>query len=149
MSVITTVQEIAQDDLKCSFFIGTLSELNVDIEQSTVDLNEWIFGFVPPPNVTDRIEMGLIKTKYPFTAYIVKRLPNPTTEYRTQDIQPTIDIALEKARKFVHLFNESDLIEEPTTEVRYPTIYGQFDLHLFGVGIDCEFLVEEGKTGCE
>jgi hypothetical protein len=147
-TAISTIQQIATE-LGCEFFQGTLNELNQDIENKVVNESGWYFGYVSPPQVTDRLTGGVIDTTLPFTAYIVKRVSAGTSEYRTQTVQPVIDAALKKARSFFHKFNETDLIEDPTNEVRYPTIYGQFDFHLFGVGIDCEFVISEGLTGCE
>jgi hypothetical protein len=71
-------------------------------------------------------------------------------------MQPTYEAALKLARKFVHRFAELEPIWQNPTKVTYPIIdshqlsqqYG-LDLHLFGVGIQCEFVISEGLTGCE
>lgn len=150
MKVIDLSKSIAES-MDCVFYQGTLNELNIDLDQGLIDVNQWIFGFVSPPNLEDETgEAGDITTTYPYTAYIVKRLPNPTNEYRTKDVQPTVDEALLKARYFTHKFIEDDnVVIDKSVKVKYPAIYGQFDLHLFGVGIDADFLVNEGLTGCE
>lgn len=149
MKVIDLSKSIAES-MDMEFYQGTLNELNIDLDEGLID-KQWIFGFVSPPSVEDETgEAGDITTTYPYTAYIVKRLPNPTNEYRTKDVQPTVDEALLKARYFTHKFIENDdVVIDKSVKVKYPAIYGQFDLHLFGVGIDADFLVNEGLTGCE
>lgn len=149
MTAIDEFRRIAEEEIGCQFFQGTLNELNQDIENNLISKEKWVFGYVSPPTLTDNLTDGVIETTLPFTAYIVKQYVNDSNEYRTETMQPIIDEALEKAREFLHKMNESDLIQTPTDEVKYPTIYGQFDLHLFGVGIDCEFVISEGLTGCK
>jgi len=150
MSVLTVSQTIAEDTLLCRFFQGTLNELNIDIESGLIKEDEWVFGLVTPPQIEDTFgaDNPTITTTYPFRAYIVKRIAQPTNDYRTDQVQPVIDLALAMARKFVHLFNDKEFVIQ-TKKVTYPSIYGQFDLHLFGVGINCDFVLEEGLTGCE
>ena len=151
MSVLTVSKKIAEDTLLCRFFQGTLNELNIDIENKLIKEDEWVFGLVTPPQVEDNTEGDnpTITTTYPFRAYVVKRIAQPTNDYRTEDVQPVIDRALAMARKFVHEFNDEEFVVHAVKRVTYPSLYGQFDLHLFGVGINCDFELEEGLTGCE
>jgi hypothetical protein len=52
--------------------------------------------------------------------------------------------------------SELEDVKQPPARVTYPIIdshqlnqsYG-LDMHLFGVGIQCELIISEGKTGCE
>jgi hypothetical protein len=142
----------------CVFFEGTLQELNVDIERGTIDKDAWVFGFITPSLVTDAMteDNPTIETTYPLSAFVARQSNDPTTDHRTKDMQPTYDAALKLARSFVHKFAELEAVRNNPTKVTYPIIdshqlsqqYG-LDLHLFGVGIQCEFVISEGLTGCE
>jgi hypothetical protein len=65
------------------------------------------------------------------------------------------DAALDLARTFIHKMSELEEVNQPPARVTYPIIdshqlnqsYG-LDMHLFGVGIQCELIISEGKTGC-
>jgi hypothetical protein len=142
----------------CTFFEGTLQELNVDIERGTIEKDAWVFGLITPSSLTDAMteDNPTIETTYPMSAFIARQSNDPTIDHRTKDMQPTYEAALKLARKFVHRFAELEPIWQNPTKVTYPIIdshqlsqqYG-LDLHLFGVGIQCEFVISEGLTGCE
>jgi hypothetical protein len=147
------------ESIGCVFFEGTMEELNVDIERTAIQKDDWIFGFVLPNVLTDNSasdDTPVIETTYPFSAFVCRQSDKPTIDHRTRDMQPTYEEALKLARKFVHRFTELEQIKNNPTKVTYPIIdshqlsqqYG-LDLHLFGVGIQCEFVVSEGITGCE
>lgn len=149
MTAIDETKRIAENVLGCQFFQGTPNELNQEIEKELIQKDKWVFGFISPESISDQINDGLISTTLPFTAYVVKHVESESNEYRTALMQPLIEDALKKARKFVHDFNNLDIVGKATTKVDYPTAYAKNDLHLFGVGIVCEFVIEEGLTGCE
>lgn len=150
--------KIIAEAIGCTFFEGTLQELNVDIERGNIEKDAWVFGLITPDKVTDQMtDMSpVIETTYPFSAFVAKQSNEYTIDHRTKDMQPTYDAALKLARSFVHNFTEIDSVRNSPTKVTYPIIDShqisqQFglDLHLFGVGIQCEFIISEGLTGCE
>ena len=157
MKVSDQAKTIAEA-IGCTFFEGTLQELNLDIERGNIDKDAWVFGLITPDRVTDAMtdDNPTIETTYPFSAFVAKQSNEPTIDHRTKDMQPTYDAALKLARSFVHKFTELSEVRNNPTKVTYPIIDShqlnqQFglDLHLFGVGIQCEFIISEGLTGCE
>ena len=157
MKVSDQAKAIAEA-IGCTFFEGTLQELNVDIESGNIDKDAWVFGLITPDRVTDSMAEATpnIYTTYPMSAFIARQSNDSTVDHRTKDMQTTYDEALKLGRKFVHRFAELEPIWQNPTKVTYPIIDShqlnqQFglDLHLFGVGIQCEFVISEGLTGCE
>ncbi len=153
-SISAVIQSIAETGLsqRCTYFKGTLEELNIDIERGNVSKDEWIFGHVPPEFITDNISgSGFISTKYPLRCYIVKYISNVTMDYRTADVQPTVDAALTLCRQFVHSLNDNEITdsEKPITDVKYPSVYAWLDIHYFGCSIDTEANILAGETGCQ
>lgn len=157
MKVSEQAKAIAES-IGCTFFDGTLQELNVDIERGNIEKNAWVFGLITPDRVTDSMEVDnpTIETTYPLSAFVAKQSNEATVDHRTKDMQPIYDAALKLARSFVHKFTELDEVDNSPAKVTYPIIDShqlnqQFglDLHLFGVGIQCEFVISEGLTGCE
>lgn len=156
MKVSDQAKTIAEA-IGCTFFEGTLQELNIDIELGNIEKDAWVFGLITPDRVTDELEIDnpSIYTTYPFSGFVAKQSNEATIDHRTKDMQPTYDAALKLARSFVHQFSSLEDVDQPT-KITYPIIDShqinqQFglDLHLFGVGIQCEFVISEGLTGCE
>lgn len=153
MKVSEEAKTIAES-IGCKFFEGTLEELNIDIERIGISKWDWVFGLVLPRLVTDTAN-PMVETTYPLSAFICRQSDTPTIDHRTRDMQATYDVALVLARKFVHKFTELEAVRGQPKKITYPIIdshqlsqeYG-LDLHLFGVGIQCEFVISEG-TGCE
>ncbi len=157
MKVSEDAKKIAES-IGCTFFEGTLDELNIDIERGNIDKETWVFGLITPDRVTDSIPeiVPTIETTYPLTAFVARQSDKPTIDHRTSEMQPTYDAALKLARKFVHKFTELEAIIKQPSKITYPIIDShklnqQFglDLHLFGIGIQCEVVISEGLTGCE
>jgi hypothetical protein len=146
------------ESIGCVFFEGTLPELNVDIERGNVDKDAWIFGFIPAGRWTiTREEVSPVyEITYPFSAFIARQLNHPTIDHRTRDTQPTVDEAAALCAKFVEQFvllesvkgnaKKEDYFKVDSHELNQ--IYG-LDMHLFGTGFQCEFVISEGLTGCE
>jgi hypothetical protein len=143
----------------CVFFEGTMQELNVDIERSVIEKDAWIFGYVLPLILTDNKvsdQSPVVETTFPFTAFICRQSNEPTIDHRTRDMQTTYDDALKLARSFVHKFSELDSVKSDPKKREYIMVDSHlqnpntgFDLHLFGVWIQCDFVISEGLTGCE
>jgi hypothetical protein len=157
MSVSDECKKIAEA-IGCTFFDGTLQELNIDIESGEINKDTWILGLITPEKLTDSMgsDNPMFETTYPMSAFIARQDSDQTIDHRTKDKQAIYDAALSLARKFVHKFTELDTINQPPSKVIYFMIdsnqLGQIfglDLHLFGVGIQCEFVISEGLTGCE
>jgi hypothetical protein len=159
MSVSDECKTIA-DAIGCVFFAGTIEELNLDIEKVGITKDDWVFGLVLPRLVTDSAndDNPMVETTYPLSAFVCRQSDKDTQsiDHRTRDMQPIYDAALVLARKFVHKFTELEAVSNQPKKIVYPIIdshqlgqeYG-LDLHLFGVGIQCEFVISEGITGCE
>jgi len=73
--------------------------------------------------------------------------------FQQQTYQPTVDEAREIARNFIHKLNHESIIDHTDgrlgiTQVRYMSEYAWQDIHLFGVSIQANVPIYEGKTGC-
>jgi hypothetical protein len=157
MSISIEAEKISKE-IGCVFFEGTLQELNVDIEKGNIDKDAWVFGLITPDRVTDTIQPDnpTIETTYPLSAFVARQSNDPTNDHRTKDMMVIYDSALDLARTFIHKMSELEDVKQPPARVTYPIIdshqlnqsYG-LDMHLFGVGIQCELIISEGKTGCE
>lgn len=157
MKVSEQAKTIAES-IGCKFFEGTMEELNMDIERQGIEKDDWVFGLVLPQILTDTAndDNPTVETTYPLSAFVCRQSDTPTSDHRTRDMQSTYDAALVLARKFVHKFTELEPVRGQPKKITYPIIdshqlsqtYG-LDLHLFGVGIQCEFVISEGLTGCE
>lgn len=93
-------------------------------------------------------------SEFPFNGAVLDRLPShldQTIDFNSDKIQSFIDEKRDLARKFIYNLNQSEFIDNKTegiTEVTYPTLYGENDKHLFGVGIQTTVPVTTGKTFC-
>jgi hypothetical protein len=146
------------ESIGCVFFDGTMEELNIDIERAVIQKDDWIFGYVLPLSVTDNKTGDLspvIETTIPFTSFICRQSSESTIDHRTRDMQTTYDQALKLARTFVHKFSELEAVKSDPKKREYIMVDSHLennkgiDMHLFGVWIQCEFVISEGLTGCE
>jgi hypothetical protein len=114
----------------------------------------WYYVYIPPFENTDDIGLQReLHTNFPLQAFIVKRLEKETTDYKSEEVQPTIDEAREIARNFIHKLNHESIIDYTDgrlgiTSAKYLAEYGFQDAHLFGVSIQATVPIYEGKTGC-
>ena len=157
MKVSEQAKTIAEE-IGCTFFEGTLPELNIDIERGNVEKDVWIFGFIPAGKwtITRNQNSPVYEITYPFSAFIARQLDRATIDHRTRETRPTVDEAFNLCTKFVKQFTALDSIRYSTTKEDYFAVdshelnqmYG-LDMHLFGTGFQCDFVISEGLTGCE
>jgi len=152
--IVDTIKAIVQTlSPSVEFVYGNLFESNFELDQ-LASATGWYYVYIPPLENTDDIGLKReLHTSFPLQAFIVKRLEKETTDYKSEEVQPTIDEAREIARSFIHKLNESSIIDHTDgrlgiTQVRFESVYAIEDQHLFGVGIQANVPIYEGKTGC-
>lgn len=133
------------------FVYGDLFETNLRLD-NIVSTTDWYYVYIPPLQKTDTIGLQReIHTSFPLQAFIVKRLGHMTIDSQSEEVQPTIDEATEIARKFIHKLNHNSIIDKSTpgiTSVLIRSEYHWQDVHLYGVSIEAQVPIYEGKTGC-
>lgn len=154
LSTIETV--VAGLSQKVAFFYANLYEANGTLGVPAFSEGKDVFFvYIPPLENTDSKDLnGLIHTKFPLQFFLMKRLELSTTDYKSIDVDPTIEAMRELAREFIHYLEEQDIVEKSTedtngiTEVQINSEYAWLDHHLFGVSVTCDVPIMEGKTGC-
>lgn len=161
--IVSTIQSVVERlTTPTAFIYANLFEANGDLGIPGAIQDEGkttYFVYIPPSDVTDETEDNpLIHTIFPFNFKILKKLEEPTSGYRSVDVEPFIDQCRELTREFIHSLNSEDIVENGNTvngNVRegisiwkMENLYGEFDIHLFGVAVTCQLPIQEGKTGC-
>ena len=133
-----------------SFLYGNSSEINMIL--SRVDKFPVLIYFTTI-TANDTIQNNnLVTTTFPFNAALLTKRIDSTVDYESEIVQTEIDQMRDKARNIIYRINNSEIIRigsEGITEVSYPSLYGQNDEHLFGVGIECTIPADTGLTYCE
>jgi hypothetical protein len=149
--IVDRIKEISQNLREpMEFVYGNGFEINNDLEALKADA--WYFLYFAPEETNDTkdISNGL-HTRFPLNVYVCKKVDAPNSDYSSLKVQPVIDQARELARQFIHKLDSSDIIDTTTNGIentRYVTQYGYSDTHLFGVWVNAEVPIYEGKTGC-
>jgi len=154
--ILSTIQEVVADlTTPCAFFYANLYEANGELGiPEFSEGKDTFFVYIPPFEVVDTVDMnGLIHTVFTMQFFLMRRLELPTTDYRSQDIDPVMDEMRTLARQFIHKLEEQDIVEkggpaEGITERKITSEYGWVDHHLFGVSCTCEVPLMQGLTGC-
>lgn len=161
--ILTIIQSVVSNlSIPCAFIYGNLFEANGDLGISELTQEEGkntFFIYIPPlENTDDTEETPLIHTIFPLQFFLMRKLNLTTIDYKSKDVEPTIDEMRELSREFIHSLNEEDIIEKGNTvngKVRdgidswkITSEYAFFDHHLFGVSVTCDVPIMEGKTGC-
>lgn len=159
--ILSTIESVVGSLSKpCAFVYANLFEANGDLDiPSQSEGKDTIFVYVPPLENTDETELNpLIYTTFPLQFFLLKKLQTPTVDYKSKDVQWAIDEARDLAREFIHKLNDQDVIVKGTTingkimdgvdKWKVTTEYAFLDYHLFGVSVECDVPVNEGKTGC-
>jgi hypothetical protein len=149
--IVSKIREISQSLSEAMEFVyGNGFEVNNDLE--TLKADQWYFLYFVPEETNDTKDLSNgLHTKFPFNAYIVKKVESSTSDYKSEVIQPIIDRARDLGRQFIHKLDSSDIIDTTTNgieSVKYVSQYGYSDTHLFGVWFSAEVPIYEGKTGC-
>ena len=152
--ILSTIQTVvSQLSRPMGFDYGNLFEVNLGIPE-VMKGKDTVFVYIPPLELTDKPgENGLLHTKFPLYFFIMKRLDNPTVDYKSIDVEPTMNEMLELGREFVHSLEEQDIVEKggPADGIKdrnFNREYGWLDEHIFGISCKCEVPIMEGKTGC-
>ncbi len=155
--ILSTIQAVVADlSQPCAFTYADLYEANGTLGMTEISQGKDIFFvYIPPLESTDTVQdNGLIHTKFPFQFYMMRRLDLPTTEFKSIEIQPTIDLMLDLAQEFIAKLEAQDVVEKGTefangiASRKYNRELGWLDAHLFGVSCECEVPIMEGKTSC-
>lgn len=159
--ILSTIESVVDNLSKpVAFVYANLFEANGDLDiPSQSDGKNIIFVYVPPLENTDETEFNpLIYTTFPLQFFLLKKLQSPTVDYKSKDVQPTIDEMRELAREFIHSLNDEDVVVKGSTvngkvmdgidKWKMLTEYAFLDYHLFGVSVQCDVPIQEGKTGC-
>jgi hypothetical protein len=154
MIVDTIKSVVANLDQRVTFVYANLFESNFDLDNLASETG-WYFVYVPPFENTDRIgTQSEYHTTFTLQAFIVRQTGNETIDFRSEEVQPIVDLAREIGRNFIHKLGEESVIDyDPTyskgiEEVRYTSEYSWQDIHLFGVSIQATVPIYEAKTGC-
>lgn len=159
--ILSTIKSVvATLPVPVAFFYANLYEVQGDLGiPAFSEGKDVFFVYIPPLENDDEVEDSpLIHTKFPLQFLIMKRLEEPTTGYRSEEVDPVVDEMRALARRFIHLLNEQDVVEKGNTvngnERRGITTwkitseYGWSDHHLFGVSVQCDVPIMDGSTGC-
>jgi hypothetical protein len=159
--ILTTIQSVVENLSKpCAFVYANLFEANGDLDiPPQSEGKDTIFVYIPPLENTDETELNpLIYTTFPLQFFLLKKLQSPTVDYKSSDVQWAIDECRDLAREFIHSLNDQDVVVKGTTingkqmdgvdKWKVTTEYAFLDYHLFGVSVQCDVPVQEGKTGC-
>lgn len=154
--ILSTIQTVVNSlTTPCAFFYANLYEANGDLGIPEFSAgHDTFFVYIPPFENTDTYaENGLIHTVFPLQFFLLTKLEFSTMDYKSSEVEPTIDAMRELAREFVHKLEEQDVVEKggPATGIKETKItseYGFSDSHLFGVSVQCDVPIMEGKTGC-
>ncbi len=154
--ILSTIQAVVASLSKpCSFTYGDLFEANGELDIPALSEGKDIFFvYVPPLEVTDEDQdNGYIHSKFPLQFFMMKKLEEPTAEYKSSEVDPTIDEMRELAREFIARLENQDIVEKggPANGIgarKYTSEYGWLDAHLFGVSCECEVPLSEGRTSC-
>ncbi len=151
---VTEIKDIATA-AGVGFVYGNPMEVNTIITKAIKGkANLPVLVYLGAVTATDSIqENNLVHTSFPFNAMMldVVDIGNSTIDYDSEKVQTTIDSMRDKARNIIYRINSSDIIRkgsEGIEEVTYPSLYGAYDAHLFGVGIQCTVPGDTGKTYC-
>lgn len=151
VSEIKTIAEAAG----LTFVYGSPLEVNQIIDKVLNDrANLPILVYLGAVEANDEIQANnLVYTSFDFNAMVldVYDVHPDSIDYDSEEAQTTIDSMRDKARNIVFRINSSTIIREGSegiTEVTYPSLYGVYDAHLFGVGINCTIPADTGKTYC-
>lgn len=138
-----------------TFVYANLYESNFDLDNLASETG-WYFVYIPPFENIDKIgNQSEYHTEFTLQAFIVKKLDNQTIDYRSEEVQPTVDEAREIGRNFIHKLGYESVIDyDPTysegiKEVRYTSELAWQDIHLFGISLQATVPIYEGKTGCD
>lgn len=137
------------------FLYADLYEANL-LDQSRIpEGKDVFFVYVPPLEADDTIaENRAIHTQFPLQFFLVKKLPAPTIDYKSYEVQPTVDEMRELAREFIGKLNHESVVEKSTefgkgiANVKFLSEYQWTDYHLFGVSGQATVPINEGKTSC-
>lgn len=154
--ILSTIQSVVSNLSKPVFFLyANIFEANADLDIPTDSEGfDTFFVYIPPDSNQDTLaENGLIHTVFPLEFCLVKRLSLVTVDYKSKNVEPTIDEMRELGRQFIHKLGEEDVVEnggpaDGITSAKYQSLYGWNDQHLFGVQVTCDVPIMEGKTGC-
>lgn len=152
--IVSTIQDVVSSLSRPVFFIyANIFEANADLDLSDSEGYDTFFVYIPPTSDKDKIQdNGLIHTTFPLEFCLVKRIDLPTIDYKSKNVEPTIDEMRELAREFIHKMNENDTVDKSQAngieEVNHESLYGWNDQHLFGVSCTCDVPIFENKTGC-
>jgi hypothetical protein len=159
--ILSTIQSVVGNlSRPCAFIFGNLFAVNSDLDiPKLTEGKDLVFVYIPPVKVKDDTEdTPLIHSTFTFNFMILQRIDKPTNDYTSEEVEPIIDGCRDLVREFLHSLNDEDIVEHGVTvngTVRdgvdsweMENIYGEFDMHLFGVAVNCELPVQEGKTGC-
>jgi len=152
----TTIENVVDNLSKpCAFYYANLYEASGDLGMGTFSEGKDIFFvYIPPFEATDDYALNrLIHTKFPLQFFLMKKLELPTSDYRSEDVDPVIDEMRELAREFIHSLQDEAVVEKggPARGITRTTITSEYawqDIHLFGVSVQCEVPIMQNKTGC-
>lgn len=153
--ILSTIQAVVASLSKPVFFTyANLYEANAELDLSDSEGYDTFFVYIPPLDNTDDIQdNGLIHTSFPLEFCLLKRLSEVTIDTKSREVEPYIDAMRELGREFVHKMNENDIVDkggpaDGITQVKYESLYGWNDQHLYGVSGKCDCPIMENKTGC-
>jgi len=153
--IVDTIKSVVSNlDQNVQFVYANLYESNFDLDHLASETG-WYFVYIPPFENTDTIgTQREYHTSFTLQAFIVRKVDAPTTDYRSEEVQPIVDQAREIGRNFIHKLGYESVIDynpdyaDGIKEVRYTAEYSWNDINLFGISIQATVPIYEGKTGC-
>jgi hypothetical protein len=152
LEAITEVRNNMPTALKPTLVFADLSEANATI-MDDIESSEVPVLLVLPFRVVDTPgRSGRLKSVANFTAFMLTKLSNPTTDYVSSTVETEAIAPMRLlARQFMHRLNEHSIIDSETsgiTSITYEPIYGTMDANLFGITITASIPVMEQARVC-
>lgn len=147
MSLLDALQEANNTvgGIKGLSFISL--EHDVSILVDSFEFMDWPRNIVAPPIITGTLKNNRAKEFVTITGFMVTRINQDTTDYRTVQIEPDFIAPMRAAaRKFIIALLNTDLTDSEVEDVSYniTSQYRWLTNHLFGVTYSLRWPVRSG-----
>jgi hypothetical protein len=140
-----------QLDQPVKFIHADLFKANFGVDELE-DKDFPVFVFIAPLTIQNTVnQAGFITRRVPISGFFLTKYEQDTIDYKTAEVEPTIQAMRDLGDKLVHQLNQA-LVTNPETDgiVNFSTesTYAKNDAHLFGCEFEAEWPVNELTKGC-
>lgn len=145
---MTIVDEVkaAATAMGMAFMYGNENENNLGLDT----WKEFPVCVLMPPVVNDTLDTaGRWPSAVPMSVFYLDRIPAATIDYKSGEVEPTIQSMRKKGRQVATWLNANSELRDRTkmiTSLTHSPTYGEFDSHLFGVLTQFSFPIDEGTV---